>query len=73
MPRPLDPSLHHPLRAAASREVGEGREPYKALLHQALELAPEERRAFIEARLPAGSTRDEALALLDGVEHSMDS
>ena len=40
----------------------------KQLLHRALDLEPELRRAFLEAHLAPGETLDEALALLEGVE-----
>lgn len=41
---------------------------HKELLHEALELPAEERRAFIERRLPPGATREDALALLAEVD-----
>ena len=44
------------------------REPNKELLHQALELPPAERSAFIASRMPLGPERDEAIALLEEVE-----
>lgn len=46
-------------------EVDESR---KRLLHQALDLVPEERRAFLEVHFEKGDTLNEAIELLEGVE-----
>jgi len=37
-------------------------------LHAALDVPPEERRAFLEEHLPLGPSRDEALALIAEVD-----
>ena len=45
-----------------------GRRTLRDVLHAALDLPVEERRRFVEARLPAGAARDEALGLLGEVD-----
>jgi serine/threonine protein kinase/formylglycine-generating enzyme required for sulfatase activity len=45
-----------------------GRRTLRDVLHAALDLPVEERRRFVESRLPAGAALDEALALLGKVD-----
>lgn len=49
-------------------EAGKQRDRTREILHEALEQPPEQRRAFVEARLQAGETLEDALGLLEEVD-----